>query len=222
MAMYANGQQVSGCTSYASAVNYIEEDGSKSTVQDKISELSSNLTNENSETFNFGIKDGVRGYYTNPSRADDCFIPFKMKSPSNYIYNKGDLCYELSGGWYSLDVGYDFLEDGIYTTWRQTGNSNATISTVSPIDCSLYNKLIVKGKFMQHGTYGGFSFGLTNSKTAGQGGAVRQVSSYRFPTTTNKFEDLELELDISNINNKLHVFIRPYYGPCDIYEVYFE
>lgn len=45
MAMYANGNQVSGCTSYASAVNYIEEDGSKSTVQDKISELSSKIGN---------------------------------------------------------------------------------------------------------------------------------------------------------------------------------
>lgn len=34
------------------------------------------LTNENSETFNFGIKDGVRGFYTDPARADDSFIPF--------------------------------------------------------------------------------------------------------------------------------------------------
>ena len=34
------------------------------------------LTNENDETFNFGIKNGVRGFFTNPSRADDSFIPF--------------------------------------------------------------------------------------------------------------------------------------------------
>ena len=38
--------------------------------------LNKSLTNEDSETFNFGIKDGVRGYFTNPSRADDSFIPF--------------------------------------------------------------------------------------------------------------------------------------------------
>lgn len=37
----------------------------------------SSLTNEDAETFNFGVKDGVRGFYTNPSRADDSFIPFK-------------------------------------------------------------------------------------------------------------------------------------------------
>ena len=40
-------------------------------------ELNSNLTNESDEQFVFGVKDGVRGFYTNPSRADDCFIPFK-------------------------------------------------------------------------------------------------------------------------------------------------
>lgn len=39
--------------------------------------IDSSLTNENSETFNFGVKDGVRGFFTNPSRADDSFIPFK-------------------------------------------------------------------------------------------------------------------------------------------------
>ena len=36
------------------------------------------------ESFNFGIKDGVRGFYTNPSRADDSFVPFK--SGSGWFY----------------------------------------------------------------------------------------------------------------------------------------
>ena len=31
------------------------------------------------ETFNFGVKDGVRGFFTNPSRADDSFIPFSTR-----------------------------------------------------------------------------------------------------------------------------------------------
>lgn len=42
--------------------------------------INSSLTNENSETFNFGVKDGVRGFFTNPSRADDSFIPFSTMS----------------------------------------------------------------------------------------------------------------------------------------------
>ena len=41
-----------------------------------VQELNSSLTNENSETFNFGVLNGVRGFFTNPSRADDSFIPF--------------------------------------------------------------------------------------------------------------------------------------------------
>ena len=35
------------------------------------------MKNENNESFNFGVKDGVRGFFTNPSRADDSFVPFK-------------------------------------------------------------------------------------------------------------------------------------------------
>lgn len=45
-------------------------------IQGAVDELADRLTNENSETFNFGIKDGVRGFFTDPSRADDSFIPF--------------------------------------------------------------------------------------------------------------------------------------------------
>ena len=37
------------------------------------------LVNEYNESFNFGVKDGVRGFFTDPSRADDSFIPFKSK-----------------------------------------------------------------------------------------------------------------------------------------------
>ena len=33
------------------------------------------------ESFNYGVKDGVRGFFTDPSKADDSFVPF--------IFNKG-------------------------------------------------------------------------------------------------------------------------------------
>lgn len=45
-------------------------------LDDKITKVNSSLTNEDAETFNFGVKDGVRGFFTDPSRADDSFIPF--------------------------------------------------------------------------------------------------------------------------------------------------
>lgn len=41
-----------------------------------VKELSNSLINENNESFNFGVKNGVRGFFTDPSRADDSFIPF--------------------------------------------------------------------------------------------------------------------------------------------------
>lgn len=49
--------------------------------------INQSLTNENSETFNFGIKDGVRGFYTDPARADDSFIPFKSIDNAEYTFD---------------------------------------------------------------------------------------------------------------------------------------
>ena len=54
-----------------------------------LKEVNSSLTNENSETFNFGVKDGVRGFFTNPSRADDSFIPFN-NNISEIYYSKNN------------------------------------------------------------------------------------------------------------------------------------
>lgn len=42
-----NGKTYSGSTNYASAISYTEDDGSKTTVQDKISELNSNFDEQN-------------------------------------------------------------------------------------------------------------------------------------------------------------------------------
>lgn len=46
-------------------------------IKTEFDSVNSSLTNEVAETFNYGMKDGVRGFYTNPSRADDSFVPFK-------------------------------------------------------------------------------------------------------------------------------------------------
>ena len=59
-------------------------------IASEFEEIKQSLINENSETFNFGVKDGVRGFFTNPSRADDSFIPFKQKktyNPDNISYH---------------------------------------------------------------------------------------------------------------------------------------
>ena len=76
------------------------------------------------ESFNYGIKDGVRGFYTSPLRADDSFIPFKSgfvnielyyryKSTStNYptytFTEKGD--YLIIPFWYLISYTDDIIE----------------------------------------------------------------------------------------------------------------
>lgn len=45
-----NGKTYSGSTNYASAITYTEDDGSKTTIQDKISELNSNMGVDNMGT----------------------------------------------------------------------------------------------------------------------------------------------------------------------------
>lgn len=67
----------SNATDWSMIENYGEYSADAKTVGEELSKVSNRLTNENSETFNFGVKDGVRGFFTDPSRADDSFIPFK-------------------------------------------------------------------------------------------------------------------------------------------------
>lgn len=44
-----------------------------------VNELNSSLNDSSSgESFNFGSLNGVRGFFTNPSKADDSFVPFKV------------------------------------------------------------------------------------------------------------------------------------------------
>ena len=65
--------------------------------------LKEGLTNEDGETFNFGVKDGVRGFFTNPSRADDSFVPFSSFSASyEVLYQKASYSGESYSGTYTV------------------------------------------------------------------------------------------------------------------------
>ena len=113
-------------------------------------QINESLTNESSETFNFGVKDGVRGFYTNPSRADDCFIPFK--SGSGWFYTgtvsiAGDIsktitisCSDYSdyknltaerikvGITGSTNTGNSWSSNGVYIYMSNYNASNGTIT----------------------------------------------------------------------------------------------
>lgn len=78
MAVYINGEQVNGCTNYASAVSCVDKDGNPSTVQAEIDKQKAK--NEDLDLMKvqlngifFGIDgDGNYGYY----RGDGTLIPF--------------------------------------------------------------------------------------------------------------------------------------------------
>ena len=78
-------------------------DNLNNSVDELNESLDNHLTNENNESFNFGYKDGVRGFFTNPSRADDSFIPFK--SVPTFV---------IAGGYRFNQKPYTFTESGTY------------------------------------------------------------------------------------------------------------
>lgn len=58
-----------------------------------------------SESFNFGSLNGVRGFFTNPSKADDSFIPFKSGVNLSAVTNG----YIAEGQSYTFTKDYDFI-----------------------------------------------------------------------------------------------------------------
>lgn len=81
MAVYINGEQVNGCTNYASAVSCVDKDGNQSTVQaeidglnESVSKQNKNLVADDGTKFRFATDgEGNYGYL----KADDSFVPFK-------------------------------------------------------------------------------------------------------------------------------------------------
>ena len=101
-------------------------DDSKAVGAGAVKELSSSLTNENSETFNFGVLNGVRGFFTNPSRADDSFIPFS--GIEEIFFNTSFL--EQFDKSMSLKKGVTY-ELYIHTACNANGSNNVAVSKTS-------------------------------------------------------------------------------------------
>lgn len=69
-----------------------------------VKEVYSSLQDSNTrESFNFGSLNGVRGFFTNPSRADDSFVPFKSDNSLALIVRWGS----YSGGSSTVPFFYD-------------------------------------------------------------------------------------------------------------------
>lgn len=89
-------------------------------IKTEFDSVYSSLKNENNESFNFGVKDGVRGFYTDPARADDSFVPFK--SDSGITYTK------FNNRKSTITIKIQKNGDGIISTSTGTSCSNISIN----------------------------------------------------------------------------------------------
>lgn len=120
-----------GGSSTAKAVGYDNsKSGLESTdVQGALDEVTESLTNENNESFNFGVLNGVRGFFTNPSRADDSFIPFSKfgNLPEGFILvgvnlKNTSMRYDLNGYEYNMHDVSNFKTVSVYHDSESTAS----------------------------------------------------------------------------------------------------
>lgn len=104
-----------------------------------------NLTNEDNENFVFGVKDGVRGFYTNPSRADDSFIPFSSNFSELVL---SDLIWSDSNGTCSKTSTYTATKKCrlcAILSYTQAGSANSGYSYYAKINDIKQEITFVKG-----------------------------------------------------------------------------
>ena len=86
----------------------------------------------NNESFNFGVLNGVRGFFTDPSRADDCFIPFNQNTsiyiPINDYTNHNKTTVTIDASEY--DNGKDVSSTKVYPIIKQVYNSQGSGYTI--------------------------------------------------------------------------------------------
>ena len=80
-----------------------------------VKQVNESLQNENNESFNFGYKDGVRGFFTNPSRADDSFIPFSNSVSGEFVFVATSKAHQ--------EINLGFRPSSLVLTMKQEGKN---------------------------------------------------------------------------------------------------
>lgn len=92
------------------------------------------------ESFNFGSLNGVRGFFTNPSKADDSFVPFNHISDMQLIKSNGESKFNNTiipvSGKCGIIFGFGFSSNISYTkiTSQTQGVTIKTLEDMSPTD----------------------------------------------------------------------------------------
>lgn len=106
-----------------------------------VKEVYSSLQDSNtSESFNFGSLNGVRGFFTDPSKADDSFVPFNHIGDMQLIKSNGESKFNNTiipvSGKCGIIFGYGFSSNISYTkiTSQTQGVTIKTLEDMSPTD----------------------------------------------------------------------------------------
>lgn len=144
----------------------------KDSVAEALGGLTESLTNENNESFNFGVLNGVRGFFTNPSRADDSFIPFKQ---SGKLFVDGEWHVSMSennetnaaiNGWTPQNGSYSKNDDAFTTSVTNAVRSSICYVSDEPISIQSDTLIVnVTNLSSSYPSYIGFSSSRTLNLT---------------------------------------------------------
>lgn len=128
----------------------------------------------------------------------------------SYLYNSGDKCEDITGGWSSSGYSGGGVEVTSATygtdriTFTGTNNAHNVACTNNPIDLSKYSKLKFFGAVTADGSYDGRRFGLTVaiSKTKDFSNSAAQM-----PLLKGTYDGENAALDISGVSEKFYVAV---------------
>ena len=102
-------------------------------IKTEFDNVNSSLTDsDTSESFNFGSLNGVRGFFTNPSKADDSFIPFKSVPELEQLTVKSNERNKtvINANGYSNILIFDYA-----TQWTFSSVNNGNIVFIHKFSC---------------------------------------------------------------------------------------
>ena len=122
-----NGKTYSGSTNYASAITYTEDDGSKTTVQDKISELNSNFDEQN-KNLSKSTKDWSEAYANAKVKIDVCI---------EFSYTNKCLSMNMTIPVSTMKIGNHYIS-GYYFSVSSYGTAEVIINSPTELSKGIY------------------------------------------------------------------------------------
>lgn len=203
-----NGKTYSGSTSYASAVEYTKKDGTKSTVQNELDELNTNMNKNTTGQMRYNSETDMVEIYHNDNWNN--WKSGDIQSDKLYFYGNENT--ELTGGWtpyaYKTSSSSSAVSAPTVTKKEKYMKLSKTVSgsnwlfgsvfTENAIDLTDYEMLKLKVIGVQGangGTSGSISLNITSTKS----------NSYSVTKSLSITSDGEYAIDISSLTGNYYV-----------------